>query len=98
MRLLLGGPVSEKTELARQASPLNHVDAKDAPLLAIHGEKDKTVFIEHSRWFVDAHQKAGVEANLIVLPESGHGGKEYFEPPIRKKVVAFLDRILRAGK
>ncbi|MCB1091541.1 MAG: alpha/beta hydrolase [Verrucomicrobiae bacterium] len=98
VRLLLGGPVSEKTELARQASPLNHVDAKDAPLLAIHGEKDTTVFIEHSRWFVDAHQKAGVEANLIVLPESGHGGKEYFEPPIRKKVVAFLDRILRAGK
>ena len=45
VRLLLGGPVSEKTELARQASPLNHVDAKDAPLLAIHGEKDTTVFI-----------------------------------------------------
>lgn len=98
VRLLLGGPVKENLELAKKASPLHHVDGRDVPLLAIHGENDKTVFIEHSRWFVEAHQKAGVEAELVVLPDSGHGGKEYFEAPIREKVVPFLDRILKTGK
>ena len=96
VRQLLGGPVSKNLELAAKASPLNHVDAKDVPLLAIHGEKDKTVFIEHSRWFVEAHRAAGLEARLIVLPDSGHGGKEFFESPIREEVVTFLDRILKS--
>lgn len=95
---LLGGPVSQNLELAAKASPLNHVDAKDVPLLAIHGERDKTVFIEHSRWFVEAHRAVGIEAGLVVLPESGHGGEEFYEPPVREKVVVFLDRILKPGK
>jgi len=40
---LLGGPVAEKRELAKQASPVTYVSKDDPPFLIVHGDKDQLV-------------------------------------------------------
>jgi acetyl esterase/lipase len=41
--LLLSGRVQDKPEVAREASPITHVSAGDAPVLTAHGTKDPLV-------------------------------------------------------
>ncbi|WP_231616132.1 alpha/beta hydrolase [Novipirellula artificiosorum] len=92
---LLGGKASEKTDLARLASPVFHVSKDDPPLLALHGDKDTTVYLDQSERIVEEYGKAGLEATLITLPGAGHGRGPFFEGKNREKVVEFLNRHLR---
>jgi acetyl esterase/lipase len=73
IRDLLGGTVVEKKDLARQASPVNHVDAKDAPLLIIQGGNDRLVPDEQAEVMRDALKKAGVEMEYLYIEDAGHG-------------------------
>ena len=63
--LLLGGPVDEKKDLARQTSPINYVSADDPPFLLVHGTDDPTVPFEQAELFYRALQQAGVDVTLI---------------------------------
>ncbi len=76
---LLGGKVSENLEKAIAASPVTYVSKDDPPMLILHGAKDKTVFLDQSEILRDAYFKDGLEAELIVNPQGGHGWKQAFE-------------------
>ena len=96
---LLRGPVVEKTELARLASPISHVTRDDAPILIVHGDKDELVPISQSESFYEALKKAGVDAELIRVKNAGHGFPESGTEPSRREimrtVVQFFDKCLR---
>ncbi len=70
---LLGGPIDEKKEAARSASPVSFVSRDDPPFLIIHGTKDPLVRFHQSELLQEALQKAGVEASLIPVTDGGHG-------------------------
>lgn len=77
LRLLLGGLPSEVPELAKLASPVEHVDAKDPPLLLIHGEADPQMPPEQSTELAEAYRKAGLKVTLEMIPGAKHGGWEF---------------------
>ncbi|WP_395749890.1 alpha/beta hydrolase fold domain-containing protein [Prosthecobacter sp.] len=95
--LLLGGPVKKNLELARFASPVFQVNAGDAPLLIIHGDKDATVHLDQSQRMVDVYRQAGLEVALQVVPGGGHGGAAHFTPPMRDQVSRFFIKHLRSN-
>jgi acetyl esterase/lipase len=69
---LLGGTVQAKSREAREASPVNFVDAKDPPFLFLHGDRDKVVPLEQSRMLQRKLHEAGVEAVLRIAKGKGH--------------------------
>ena len=79
LQLLLGGQPNEKPELARLASPVNHVDAHDPPLLLIHGDADPQMPPEQSVELKKAYEAAGCQVQLEVIPGGKHGGKEFYD-------------------
>ncbi len=71
--LLLGGPVSEKREAAKQASPVTYVTKDDPPFLIVHGTKDHLVPFAQVESLHAALQKAGVDSTLITVEGGPHG-------------------------
>jgi acetyl esterase/lipase len=54
------------------ASPAAHVDAKDPPMLLIHGTEDKVVPADQSRQLAAALKAARVPVTLEIIPSVGH--------------------------
>jgi len=69
----LGGPLSEKQDVARKASPLTYVTSGDAPMLLIQGTKDPLVPFEQAYEMAAALTGAGVLGRVEVLLGAGHG-------------------------
>jgi acetyl esterase/lipase len=69
----VGGPVLEHLDLARLVSPMNYVTPDVTPFLIIHGNDDLTVPIIESHIFHDALKEAGIEVELKVIEDFGHG-------------------------
>ncbi len=92
---LLGGPVSEKMELAKLASPNTFVKRGAPPFLIIHGEKDPLVPVDQSR-LLDAKLRAvEVPSDLLVIPGGGHGPGVIGNPLVIGRIQAFFDKTLR---
>lgn len=70
---LLGGPLAEKPELYRRASPIDYVTKDDPPFLIVHGTADVIVPMIHSERLHDKLVKAGVKAELLAVKGKGHG-------------------------
>ena len=70
--LLVGAPIQKAKEKTRQASPLTHVSADDAPHLHVHGTKDPLVPFHQSQIYHGALKKADVESTLITVKDGGH--------------------------
>lgn len=85
---LIGGPVKENLEAARVASPATYVSADDPPLLMLHGDKDKTVFLDQSEWLEKKYNEAGLDVELMVMEGEGHGWDRSEEEV--EAVLAFL--------
>lgn len=96
VRQLLGGTPAEKPDAVRDASPLWRVDAKSAPFLIFHGRQDALVPPDHSERLLAALQKAGVEANLVMFEDEGHGfGKKESQERFATETLAFFQRYLK---
>ena len=93
--LLLGGPVSEKQDLARLASPAYHVTKDDPPLLMFHGSKDPIVHPRQSEHLRDVYQKAKLEVSLNLIPDGGHVPKEFWDKTRRDMALKFFDKHVR---
>ena len=89
---LIGGPVLDNPEKARQANPITYISADDPPFLIMHGEEDHTVPIGQSELLDTALENAGIESTLHRIPNAGHG---FAGPEIARTVRAFLDRHLK---
>lgn len=88
----LPGPPEARRELAKKASPLTYVSKNAPPFLMIHGERDQLVPLWHSEVLRAALKKVGVSADLIVLPEMGHGARS---PESDSKIIEFFDEHLK---
>lgn len=90
---LLGGPLPEKQELARQASAITYITPDDPPFLIIHGNKDAVIPFLQSEMFVAALKKVEVSATLIPVDGGVHGN--FRTPEVPKRFVAFFNKHLR---
>ena len=74
-RLLVGflGTVDPAQPIARRASPIAYIDAKDAPVLTLHGAADTLVPVAQGQRLHEALRAAKVEEHLEIIPGAGHG-------------------------
>jgi acetyl esterase/lipase len=96
---LLGGPWTERLEVARAASPLSYVGSGSAPFLVVHGEVDDVVPIDQSERLDAALRATGIQSQLIRVKGGGHGfGPDCDPGPERLLELGyeFFDRWLRA--
>jgi acetyl esterase/lipase len=91
-----GGRTPEETAAnLRLASPLTHIATGSPPTLIVHGTKDPTVPLEHSRRIDAALTAAGVPHRFIQVPEAGHAfDLQPKEMDLRPAVLEFLGRYL----
>jgi acetyl esterase/lipase len=90
---LLGGPVAQNPDKARQASPLYYVSAQSAPFYIVQGDQDPLVPLPQSIALNDALQKAGVASTLYVVKGGGHGG--FHDPAIQENELTFFTHYLK---
>ncbi|QDU62093.1 Carboxylesterase NlhH [Planctomycetes bacterium Pan216] len=90
---LVGGPLQETKEVARDASPTTHVSSSDVPFLIIHGSEDKLVPYHQSEKLHKKLKEAGVSSTLIKVRGGGHGG--FRSPEVNKRIGQFFDKQLR---
>jgi dipeptidyl aminopeptidase/acylaminoacyl peptidase len=66
--------------LARLASPVFHVDARDPPLLLLHGDQDPQAPINQSHELEGRCEAARLKCRLVIVHGGKHGGAEFYEP------------------
>lgn len=100
----LGCAPTQCADTAKLASAITHIDAKDPPVLLVHGELDKVVPVGQSRAFDRALQDKGIAAELVVIPGVDHSFVGSSAGDTRKasllaltKTFEFIDS-LRGGK
>lgn len=91
---LFGGPVSQKLELAKRASPVTWVTKSAAPMLIMQGTKDPLVPLDQSQRLYDKLKAAGADATLEVIDGAGHGGPEFTSPERLKLMGEFVAKHL----
>ena len=69
----LVGPWPEASEVYRERSPINHVDALNCPMLILQGADDMVVPLNQAHLMADAVAAKGLEVELIVFEGEGHG-------------------------
>ncbi|MFF1658809.1 prolyl oligopeptidase family serine peptidase [Streptomyces sp. NPDC058251] len=86
---LLGGPLQERPELARRASPLTYAGQSAPPCLVLHGKGDRIVPYGQGELLYDALATAGADVELITLPHADHGPWEAFltDPAVKRDAV-----------
>ncbi len=94
-RQLLGGPLSEKTELARKASPTTYVHAETPPFMHLHGTVDLLVPVEQAEILHDKLRQVGASSRMFLLPRAGHGGQEFLSPHYLEEMQLFFDKHLK---
>jgi acetyl esterase/lipase len=90
---LIGGAVEQNVDKALAASPLTYVDKNCAPVFLMHGGADELVPPDQSEIFYEALLKAGVEAQLEIIPGKGHG--IIAPPPVAQKIYRFFNKYLK---
>jgi len=90
---LLGGPIDQKMELARMASPVTYVNAQSAPFYIAHGDADPIVPVSQSIELAADLKKAGVPVTLHIVPGGGHGVRDAAS---FAGAMAFLQKYLNA--
>lgn len=93
---LIGGPIQERHEATRAASPLTYVTQDDPPFLFIHGTNDPVVPFSQSELLAAALNKVGVATVLVPVTGAGHGN--FGTPEVSARLKSFFDRNLRGVK
>jgi len=70
------------------ASPVNHVDPTDPPVLLVNAEQD-LVPVEQAGHMADALQSVGVVSEVVVVPGAGHGA-QLMNQDVRDRTLEFL--------
>ncbi len=95
---LLGGAANTNPDKARRASGVTYVTADDPPLLILHGDRDKTVYLDQSESIRDSYTKAQLPVELIVVPGGTHGGAMFRSEEYRRRVTEFFRKHLTSPK
>ena len=92
------GSLETDLQFLRDASPLSRVGAITAPLFVIHGANDPRVPLSEAEQLAAAVRENGVECELLVYPDEGHGlAKRANRLDAYSKALAFLVRHLEPG-
>ncbi|CAN5906561.1 hypothetical protein BH11VER1_BH11VER1_07700 [soil metagenome] len=95
LQLLLGGQPVEKSDLARQASPVAHLDKADPPLLLIHGDADPQMPPAQSQELAKAYEDAKLPVQFFMIKGGKHGGAEFYDEERMQIVAKFLTQYLK---
>lgn len=90
--LLLGGSVTEREAVAREASPVTHVSEGDSPFFTAHGTDDPVVPFAQGEEIHAALIKAGVPS---ILQQMTHGGHGFRSDVLDERLKQFFDQHLR---
>jgi acetyl esterase/lipase len=95
---MLGKTLADAPELYRAASPVTYVRRHSPPMLILHGTADTTVSQKQSELLADALQKAGVEHQLVIIPDAPHSfDLQPKQRDLRPIVLGFFDKYLKHG-
>ncbi|MGH3489073.1 MAG: alpha/beta hydrolase fold domain-containing protein [Actinopolymorphaceae bacterium] len=100
---LFGGPLAQRQDLMRLASPTNHVHRDAPPFLIVHGTRDDTVPFEQGEHLHHALEQAGASTRLITIEGGHHNLRNDPDLPyegdvwdqIGEQTIDFFDRHLR---
>jgi len=67
------GSLEEDREFLESISPINGVDAIEAPLFVLHGANDPRVPLEEAEQIADAVEERGVPVEKMIFEDEGHG-------------------------
>jgi acetyl esterase/lipase len=96
LQLLLGSSPQENPDLARLASPVAHLDAKDPPLLLMHGDADQQMPFAQAEEFAKAYTAAKLSVEFVPIAKATHGAKEFYDSQRMALMLNFLDQHLRS--
>jgi len=71
--LLLGGRVQDRSDVAKDASPVTHISKGDASFLTAHGTQDPLVPFAQAAELHEKLKQAGVPSVLVTMDGAGHG-------------------------
>jgi acetyl esterase/lipase len=97
-------PEDPENRAYREASPVSHVTADDAPMLLYHGDLDEIVPFQQSELMEATLKKAGVEVRFVRVPGGKHGGNFQFpsgDPKAPDEIggaIAWFDAHLKAAR
>ncbi|GAA4815964.1 alpha/beta hydrolase [Litoribaculum gwangyangense] len=97
LKKLLGDLPEKRTELAKLASPVFHVDDTDPPLLIMHGNQDLQVPIDQSHELENEYKKHHLEVQFKVIYDGGHGGPKLETQENYDITCKFLDKIFKVN-
>lgn len=103
---LFGGPLTERQDLMRFASPIRYVHCEAPPFLIIHGTRDETVPFKQGERLHRALQEVSATTTLIPIEGGYHNLRDDPDLPYRGEVwdnvaaqtVEFFDRHLRPAQ
>ena len=96
--MYLGGDLAHQPLAHIRSSPLNWVTPNAAPVLSIHGTKDRYVEYAQSVWLTDRLKSAGVEAELVTMEGADHGFKGQDAERAEKRMFEYFDQHLSEPK
>jgi acetyl esterase/lipase len=70
---LVGGPIQDNKDKVALANPISYVNKSNPPFLIFHGDKDPLVPHCQSEKLYERLRKAGVQAELVLVPGGQHG-------------------------
>lgn len=94
LKRLLGSSPDLVPELARQASPIFHVDHSDPPILLLHGDQDIQMPLNQLYELQWAYEQAGLHPEVLILHGVGHVAEPFFTGVPAERVVQFLRRTI----
>jgi acetyl esterase/lipase len=95
---LLGAAVETVPELAAYASPITHASPRSAPMLLVHGKRDRGVPLAQSEDLLAAYRRAGASAELTVVDDGDHGFHGRDVTPLLRTSAEFLTRHLNRSE
>ncbi len=106
VRIFLGPDESRPSLKARDASPVRHVGDDAAPMLLVHGTRDRWVPIAQAEALARSLEAAGVQHRLVRVEGARHGFDAVINDPdlpdprhrdlLRNEIFAFLRNVWNA--
>jgi len=90
------GPPWEDRRLWEKLSPLNMIHKVTTPTVFMCGQKDWNVPVLNSELMYQSLKRLGVETQLVVYPNSHHGGwKKQFERDYQQRALAWMNKYVK---
>lgn len=83
---------SLKNFSVEETNPINYVTKNSAPMLLMHGTKDKIVSPEHTDLLFQALKNAGVEAERYLVTNAEHSDDYWLQDEVFEIIVDFLKK------